>query len=69
MDEKKLLKKKYDRAYYLKNREAIREKRRKHYIKTRTEYIRRNKVNYEKNKNKGSRVAIVVAEGTLVKFD
>jgi hypothetical protein len=69
MDEKKLLKKKYDRAYYLKNREEICEKRRKHYIKTRTEYIRRNKTNYEKNKNKGSRVPILVAEGTLVKFD
>lgn len=69
MDENKLLKKKYDRTYYLKNREEICEKRRKYYKEIRIEYIRRNKINYEKNKNKGSRVPIVVAEGTLVKFD
>jgi len=68
MDEKRLLKKKYDREYYLKNREVICEKRRKHYIKTRTEYIRRNKINYERSKNR-SREPIIVGEGTLVKFD
>jgi len=66
MDETRILKKKYDRNYYLKNREAICEKRRKYYKEIRIEYIKQNNTNYGE---KVSKVPITVAVGILIKFD
>jgi hypothetical protein len=60
-------KKEYDNLYYQKNKELIQLKRRLHYIEKRDEYIKRNKINYQKRKN--NKDPIVVSKGQIVKFN
>jgi hypothetical protein len=61
-------KKEYDRLYYEKNKELIQLKRKLHYIETRDEYLKRNKINYLKRKH-ASYGPIIIEKGKVIKFD